>query len=972
MRWRWTAVLALVLLLVLPQGLAAVHASEADDDGPSETRASWTVTRFVERRTPVDVNFETSRINETYHVAVPNSAVITSASMTLEGIARYSLKGTPNDFADAPPLPHHGYGGATKQYPPVSSPTVMSSQSVHFTTDAEQAIQRLDGATHQTTTSYQNQPPPNEYPYHLFDMKVNKTGIVRLGVEWHGWGYCRGNKTNTHGAELWIWNYTSTAWERLGSFAANDTGDVVHSFSRTFHHPHDYLSTFGHVNLLAFGQRDERNPLGFPDTGSVATDYTAVTVLVNDTLEEPSDLELSIGDDPAFWSFEGALSGVVTVGTSSNFGTAIQAYVNSIPPAPGQVDVPLVFTLYRSTWGEIRVRDLAVAVREVDNQPPRFLGAKDVTMTEDEDLSRGLDLWDHFTDDLQGSELDYSVVFAENASAVRAEIHADGHHVNFITVAQDWAGTLAFRFNATDKWGLASTSTDFNVTVQEVNDPPVLVDPGNQYLDEDAPFELNVTVLDPDVPFGDVLAFGDDAELFDIDQATGTIAFTPLQAHVGTYEVTITVTDSKGMSDSVTFSITIVDINDRPVIQDPGVLTAYEGRYFSHNFTATDEDRGDTFTWQLVGGVGTMFLGSQNGWLTWVPENEHVGVVNVSIIARDRLGAAHQLWVHFDVVNVNDPPELEALNPLHLTEGLRFQATIGFSDPDLGVDLLESHTFAVDPPMFNISVDGAIDFVPGNDDVGKHVLNVTITDRAGLTHTAQWAVEVLNTNQPPAIQAIGEQFWKEDHPVYLVVVAHDPDAGDQLTFSDATSMFDIDPRTGVINFTPVQANVGSHSLEVRVRDRAGLYGSVFFQVTIAPTNDAPVVSIRVETIKERLREGDMLSLAAVVTDEDDDRYDLIFTWSLDGKQRGSQDTITLRNLAPGHHVVELKVNDGEAVAREEYAFTVEEVEEAFPWASVAAVLVTVLVIAVVIIKVVRPLLARATAEKRHDDKRPPY
>ena len=967
---RRPVVIVLVLALLLPPGLALAQAPGTDDDGAG-TRGSWTVTSFVEGTPPLEVNFEESRTNASYHVTVPNSATITSASVSLEGVQRYSLKGTPNSFADPVPHPHHAYEGYTKQYPPQNSPSAIALSSIEFSPLAEEAIQRYDGSVHQTSTSFQNFPPPHERAYHLLDFKVNKTGMVRLAVEWHGWGYCSGNKTFTHGADLWIWNYTSTDWEQLRWYEANDTGNVVHSFLRTFLEPYHYTSTYGHVNLVAFGQQDERNPLGFPDSGNVGTDYAAVTVLVNDTLEWPSDVEMAIGAQAPFWTHNGDLTGVVNPGAPEGFKDALQAYVDSIPPAPGSVRVPVVFRVGQATWGEVRVRSLAVAIREVDNQAPEFLGAEEVAMTEDEDLSRALDLRDHFTDDLQGSDLNYSVAFEENASAVHAEIHADGHHVNFVTTADDWAGTLTFRFTAADYWGLSATSTDFTVTVQEVNDPPVIVSPGDLFLEEDVPFELNITVLDPDVEYGDVLRFSDDSDLFDIDAGTGKAAFTPLQSDVGVYEVTVTVTDSHGVTDSDTFALTVVDINDRPSINDPGLLTAYEGRYFSYNFTATDEDKGDAFTWQLVGGIGSMFMGTQNGRLTWIPTSEHVGVVNVSVIAVDRVGAADQIAVLIDVINVNDAPEMGELEPVVLTEGLRVELVVPFTDRDLDVDPAETHTFTIDPPLFQVSANGSVDFIPSNDDVGVHSLTVTVTDAGSLSDSAQWMVEVLNTNQAPVLDPVEDQFWNEDEPVYLEVVARDFDPGDRITYIDVTSMFDIDPDTGVINFTPTQANVGTHTIELRARDRAGLMHTIFFEVTVLATNDPPVVGIRVETLKERLREGDMLSLAAEVSDEDNDRFDLIFSWTMDGRELGNHDSVTIRNLKPGDHVVTLRVEDGDNVVTASHAFSVEDVEEPFPWVGVLVAVVVLVVIAVVFVKVVRPLFARATQEKVREGGSPP-
>ncbi len=935
-----TILVVAVLLLAMPL-TAALDGPLGDDGGVrGDTRGSWTVKHFEEHNVPVGVSFEESRENSTYHVPIPNSGTVTAASISLKGVERYSLKGTPTDFGDLPTASHIAFRGEDGKYPPLNSPS--NYNQFRFTSTEEVDISSLDAQCVTQSTSQSLNPLPFHYPYHMFDMQVDRAGMVRLVLQWHGYGHNPENKTLTHGAEMYVWNYTDSSWLLVGSYESNDTLGQVRKIGHTLMSPYDYADNFGHVNILVFGKHDERGPMR-PDQGWVATDYVSATVLRNDTLQQPQDVSLSIGAGSPIWSVSGPWTGSVTVDDSHGLKAALQAYVDSIPPSPQSVSAPIVLKVRQATWGMVGVSALSVTVREVNNQPPEFLGADDIEIDEDTDLTRALDLALSFDDDYNGNDLTYSVEYEENASAVHAEVHTDGHHVNLITVADDWAGELVFRFSATDVWGLTSETDDITVTVNQVNDAPVLDDPGDLFLEEDEPFVLNLTVLEPDLPYGDDLTFSDDTDLFDVDATTGQIAFTPVQADVGRYNVTVTVRDEEGASDSVTFGVTVVGINDRPSIQDPGVLVAYEGVLFSYNFTAIDEDGDTAFNWMLAGGVGTMFMGQQNGRLTWVPEGEHVGTVNVSIIVRDRQGASDQINVTFEVVNTNDPPVLDELRLAQLTEGELFEYIVGFTDPDIEEDPSETHTFRVDPPLFEILPGGVIDFTPSNDHVGTHHVNLTVTDAGGLSHTLPWELEVTNVNQPPTLDPIEEQFWREDGAVFLVITASDPDVDDVLTFSDTTSMFDIDPLTGEINFTPAQSMVGKHQVRIQVKDRAGLYADVYFDVTIGAHNDAPVIAIRVETVKDHLMEGDMLSLAAEAEDEDNRRIDLHYIWYLDGTEKGEGDTIVLKNLKPGRHTVELRVTDGDNTVSATYDFEVEAEEERFPWGLLVTAIVVIAV-----------------------------
>jgi len=938
------AVLSLsVLLLVMP--LAAALAGAAGNDGDDRTgdRSTWTVKRFEEHSVPVGVNFERSSENTTYHVSVPNSGTVTDASITLEGVERYSLRGTPTDFGDLPGGTHMAYRGENGDFPPVTSAS--NYNEFRFDGDMEDAIASLDGENVTSSTTQGLGPPPFHYPYHMFDILIDKTDMVRLEMTWNGFGQNLENDTVTNGAMMYVWNYTGTKWLLTNSYAANDSRDQVRKFSYTLMNPYDYIDSFGHVNILVFGMHDEVNAGGWPDVGYVSTDYMVVSVLRNDTLQRPGDVSMAIGDDPSIWSISGPFTGSVTLDDSHGVKAALQAYVDSIPPSPQAVSVPFVFKVGQPTWGLVRVSALSVSVREVDNQPPEFLGAEDVTMTEDVDLSRGLDLALSFDDDHNGGDLTYSLEYEENSSLVHAIIHVDGHNVNFITVAEDWSGQLIFRFIGMDVWGLSTISDDITVTVNPVNDPPWLDGMGDLFIDEDVPVELNLSFDDPDIPYGDIITFSDDSPIFNVDPTSGQIVFTPSQEDVGRYNVTITLTDSQGSTASVIFAITIANVNDRPSIVDPGTLVAFEDELFTYDFSALDEDGDQSFMWTLVGGVGTMFLGPQNGRLSWVPEGEHVGTVNISVISRDSMGAADQINVSIEVANVNDPPVLAELDRAQLTEGELFSYTVIFNDPDVQEAPPESHSFSMDPELFSILPSGIVAFTPTNDDVGTHHVNVTVTDSGGLSHTLPWEVVVININQLPVIEPVEEQIWHEDEPVLMKIIANDPDLGDRITFSDTTSMFDIDPRNGEINFTPAQNNVGKHQVRVHVQDEAGLYADVYFDVTVLSHNDAPTVTIRVETLKQHLKEGDMLSLAAVAEDEDNQKTDLHYVWFLNGKEVGEGDVLILDDLKPGHSTVELRVDDGENTVSSTHEFDVEALEETYSWfwvimAAIAIVFVT--------------------------------
>jgi len=215
--------------------------------------------------------------------------------------------------------------------------------------------------------------------------------------------------------------------------------------------------------------------------------------------------------------------------------------------------------------------------------------------------------------------------------------------------------------------------------------------------------------------------------------------------------------------------------------------------------------------------------------------------------------------------------------------------------------------------LFNInSQSGLIDFTPTNDQIGIWRANITVTDKGGLSDTALLTITVINANDPPQIEAIPAQAAYEQQPFQYQVNATDPDLKwglDNLTFSDDTDIFNIDPRTGAIAFTPSVAQTGIKRVTITVRDDKGASASTSFDLTIVHVNHPPFeVVIRHPVEGAMLKEGDALWLDG--TARDPDKGDtLSYSWLDNGEPVGGGKNISV-SLKPGKHTITLKVSDG--------------------------------------------------------------
>lgn len=96
-------------------------------------------------------------------------------------------------------------------------------------------------------------------------------------------------------------------------------------------------------------------------------------------------------------------------------------------------------------------------------------------------------------------------------------------------------------------------------------------------------------------------------------------------------------------------------------------------------------------------------------------------------------------------------------------------------------------------------------------------------------------------------------------PCNYDVDATDPDVGDTLTFSLDTSLagMTINPSTGLIEWTPTPAQIGDHSVTVRVRDASGLSAAQTFTLTVAPVAVPNVVGLAPEWAEALIGAADL-------------------------------------------------------------------------------------------------------------------
>jgi PKD repeat protein len=362
------------------------------------------------------------------------------------------------------------------------------------------------------------------------------------------------------------------------------------------------------------------------------------------------------------------------------------------------------------------------------------------------------------------------------------------------------------------------------VTIQNAN--PTVDIQGSYEQDEELQLSLSAIVTDQGLydTFTYLWDFGD-----------GSVSSEVYPFHVytdnGVYNVSLTVTDDDGGVGTDTATVTIANLNPQ-IIEIKETVFAMEDELFSLQIQATDTpgdsllftDRSDLFT-----------IDPLNGLIEFTPTNSQIGVYAITIEVFDDDGGSDLMVFSLEVVNSNDPPDLDYIGPQIVYEDSEFNLVISANDPDYGDEL----TFSDDSDLFEIhSENGLITFTPTNDDVGHVFVTFTVTDKAGETASEEVLFTIINVNDAPVLTSIPHQAARVNTQFTYAINASDED-DEILHYSDDSDLFVIDPVTGMISFTPEKGEEGLHTIIITTTDSSGAYDSLVMVLDIEGVSEEP-------------------------------------------------------------------------------------------------------------------------------------
>ncbi len=440
------------------------------------------------------------------------------------------------------------------------------------------------------------------------------------------------------------------------------------------------------------------------------------------------------------------------------------------------------------------------------------------------------------------------------------------------------------------------------LNISSVNDAPVFTNLENKSFNATEAFEYVISTSDEEnnTPYSfnitflscaiaqwsnetDCILFSESGYSFDNPAGKINISFTPTRNDVGSYIINLTVTDS-GVSNSSTSQLanfTVLNINNAPYFRYvcDNERSAVEDTEFSCFINVSDIDENNNLTisvnetWFLFNSTG---LSSANMSVNSTTEYNATFIVkfnasdvavgnwslNITLTDTANVESTNSTIINFYVSNINDSVYLATISNITAFTTNNYTVYVNATDDDIlipGKSLYnESLVFSSNTSWVDVStyeqISGSnitsalIQFNP-NDAGGSGNYSINISVHDANNYSSDYSIFIINVlgNTRPQ----WNESTKTNHSLiegtefYLNLSTNATDSeGDPLNFSFINDTlfpsFSIGGTTGVINFTPVDSDVGQHIVTINVTDGA-VIDSLEFNFTVSNIGDNPSI-----------------------------------------------------------------------------------------------------------------------------------
>jgi PKD repeat protein len=485
-----------------------------------------------------------------------------------------------------------------------------------------------------------------------------------------------------------------------------------------------------------------------------------------------------------------------------------------------------------------------------------------------------------------------------------------------------------------DDNGFLDTDT---VTINVSNVAP-LADIGGPYsADEGSSLEFNASASDPG---NDTFNFTWD---FDFDGQYDDAAGPNPQwtwYDEGNYQVGLRVEDDDGNYSFDMVAVTIYNVP--PAADSGGPYFGFEGTQVAFSGSASDPGTDSlTYTWDLDS--DGQFDDADISNPSWSWDDDGVYTIKLKVTDEDGDFEIDTTTVTID----NTAPIVDAKGSYSGTEG----SEIAFSSEVTDLGSADTFTYLWDFGDGLISTQQNPIHVYA--DNGEYTVTLTVTDDDGGVGSDSTTCSVLNSD--PIIESVDDTIHATEDLLFTLHISALDSQGDAITFSDDSDLFEIDPQTGKIEFTPSNDDVGTHTITITASDEDGGVATVTFSIIISNTNDPPILN---EINPQIAHEGQEFIMVVSATDLDSgdllsfsDNSELFVIDPISG-------TITYipKGKDEGKYTIQITVTD-QSGGSDSKSFTLEVVGKAeepeTDWFSISLLILLVIIILLLLLNLLK-------------------
>ena len=273
--------------------------------------------------------------------------------------------------------------------------------------------------------------------------------------------------------------------------------------------------------------------------------------------------------------------------------------------------------------------------------------------------------------------------------------------------------------------------TNFTLIVLDVNDNPVINTTNVEIAYENQLYfvDYNATDIDSDIN-NQVWSLKTNVSMWlDINWETGILSGIPTNDDVGVYWVNISIEDDNEGFDFTNFTLTVLNVNDRPLIITDDILNVKIDELYFVDYNATDIDNLlSELIWSLKTNASWLNIESSTGVLSGTPTSNDLGWYWVNISVSDNDGGVDFHNFTLTVYPLPMPPKITTEDVLTATVDKLYKIDYNASDVDTPQTQL---SWLLDTNASWLSIDsysGVISGTPTLADVGSYRVNVSVTD----------------------------------------------------------------------------------------------------------------------------------------------------------------------------------------------------------------------------------------------------